>query len=709
MPGIYEHMNNFLNLANWRSIGEGIVDLILSVANLLREDWAPGIMVGVIVILFLMITIWFFISVWRTCWAIQSASDKLGNYDDPQSFAGDYPRVGQRLLEMEKEKGPKNRLGVAWREFRETLIEPVDDGGVVYNTVRPSFFFNREDLGIEEAFWRYIPTFFVSFGLLLTFLGLVAALDSTAETFKAASSNGGTDEALRVLLKVASAKFVMSLAGLFCSILFAFSLRVGARRIDRRLHDLCIKIEHRVVYRTPESLLDSIMRQSAEQTDQLKTFSTDLAAQIGRDIRNAAEHQTRGIEALGQQIQGSVANISSSIEEAVPRAIVEALDPVIQKLEEQRLEGARAIAHGLGDHLTSGVQTSMEEMQRALGEVGATLGRLAERMDSSAGNMASQVDQAVLALTAEIGRLGEMMGELTGKAVETLNEGSERLLTRMEEALQAIRSNTAASGEALAQAAASMGEAAASLAGRIEEAGQQASEQVGTSIGGVGRRVAEAMGGAVESLHAQASNFSTAFQDDLLAPLERLRNDLESLREAVTQSADGVGRYSSAVGDSAAAIEVAHGGLANVTRSLSEAVAPITESVQNMGDAQREMRRSVEETARTIQDAIARASAATVGALEALREGIRNQQQVVQGTVDALDRAVGEFNNIIDRYQTIDEQLGGAFSEIRQGVTQSVSELKRFNEELNQGFADALQRLQAVVADAEPFDGPDKG
>ena len=103
-------------------------------------------------------------------------------------------------------------LGVAWGEYHETMVHPEpgsDD--VVRNSLRPNAFFDAEDLGFDGGWWRILPGLFVSVGLLLTFLGLIAALTAI----------GGaeiTDDSLRELLNAASAKFIMSLTGLACSI-----------------------------------------------------------------------------------------------------------------------------------------------------------------------------------------------------------------------------------------------------------------------------------------------------------------------------------------------------------------------------------------------------------------------------------------------------------------------------------------------------------
>ena len=55
-------------------------------------------------------------------------------------------------------------------------------------------------------------------------------------------------------MQIASAKFIMSLVGLLCSILFTIFLRFGSSKIDRELNNLCIEIERRLVFISLEDI-----------------------------------------------------------------------------------------------------------------------------------------------------------------------------------------------------------------------------------------------------------------------------------------------------------------------------------------------------------------------------------------------------------------------------------------------------------------------
>ena len=73
----------------------------------------------------------------------------------------------------------RRHVATAWREYRETFVAHDENGTTTLrNSVRPSLFFNADDLGFAPGFWRIVPGLFVTGGLFLTFLGLISALNS---------------------------------------------------------------------------------------------------------------------------------------------------------------------------------------------------------------------------------------------------------------------------------------------------------------------------------------------------------------------------------------------------------------------------------------------------------------------------------------------------------------------------------------------------
>ncbi|MEQ9145438.1 MAG: hypothetical protein RLO08_13885 [Parvibaculaceae bacterium] len=690
-----------VGVAAW--VGSEVRDAILAAAGTLREPSAPGL-VSIVLVLFLVgLGTSYAFRTRQTLAAVGAAISILRSAADATAFQRDYVAISGRLRALSSAKGRTRKLGIAWHEYEETLEED-PNAGTVHNSVRPSTYFNREDLGLEDGFWRHLPALFVSVGLFLTFLGLVAALDTAASTLEAASgsTSGTVTSALTDLLSVASAKFIMSLTGLLCSILFTIELRIGTAMVDGRLLDLCDGIEARVRFRTAEGLLSELVRWASEQNQQLKALGPELVAQLGRPLQEAVDRQSGQLQTIDTNLANGLERLGDTIGEGLPAAIEKSLQPILERLESERQTGTQQIADDLSGRLTAGMKDALDQMSRTLQQVGHTLTGLADRMDQSAGSMSGQIDAAVAALAEQIRTLSHTMSESTGDATRVLNEGADRLLARMEESLQSIRDNTARSGEALEQAAATMQEAAKSLATNIEEQGREASEAAGkavrttaetatTEMSAALGSVADALQSSMPNIITQADRFAQAFQSDLVAPLTELRVALGHLRQEIDSGTAQSARHANAVANSAASIELANTQVSAAAHALSDAATPMAGAAGRIEESNRELRRAVE---------------GSVEALDTMLNGIRAPQEAVLNAVRALADAVDQFSGIVGRYEDIDRSLGSAFEKIRAGVQSSVSEMTAFSEHLNQEYGQALTTLRSVVQQIEPYRGP---
>ncbi|QXF12805.1 MULTISPECIES: hypothetical protein [Sphingopyxis] len=107
--------------------------------------------------------------------ALQSA---LGTDRDPDAerhtFAESYIEVSGA---MGTEQEGAHNLVQAWREFQESMVD--ESASPVRNTNRPSAFFNRAAPKLTVL--HFASNIFVGVGLILTFLGLIVALNTAAQ------------------------------------------------------------------------------------------------------------------------------------------------------------------------------------------------------------------------------------------------------------------------------------------------------------------------------------------------------------------------------------------------------------------------------------------------------------------------------------------------------------------------------------------------
>lgn len=130
------------------------------------------------------------------------------------------------------------RLAWAWKRYRKTLTR--DGAPPIRSTQRPNTFFYS---AVRPPTWLgFVANLFVAFGLLATFVGLVAALTFASEGMKAGDVTSMQD-AVRDLLAAASSKFVTSIAGVGLSIILRLAEWLLSGDLRRHVDRLSAALE----------------------------------------------------------------------------------------------------------------------------------------------------------------------------------------------------------------------------------------------------------------------------------------------------------------------------------------------------------------------------------------------------------------------------------------------------------------------------------
>lgn len=259
------------------SFGERIKDLVLLVASLLRDEGAAGIVVLVLGLAAVMVWALARTAFWKRTGTVKRFRKKVEDLGD-QSLVQGRDQIAHWLDQSSKSAADR-ALAEAWAEFDETLVvDDRHDPPVLRNSVRPSVFFNVDDLHFGAGFYRIVPGLFVSIGLALTFLGLIAALQQM-------SGDKIDDAAMADLLRIASAKFIMSLSGLVCSILLTISLRKMTGRLDSELHGLCRALERKMEFASLERIGLEQLKAMEEDREHHRRLMAELIAEIGGPLR----------------------------------------------------------------------------------------------------------------------------------------------------------------------------------------------------------------------------------------------------------------------------------------------------------------------------------------------------------------------------------------------------------------------------------------
>lgn len=665
-------------------IGHPVVVFILSAANILvKDEGAPGVVALLFAVLLIVGWFVFWTKVRKQRHAVSWLEKQIKESSAGTNFGQDIDRLTATIGQGRKNKY-QQKLADAWSEYRETLVPHEEDGKVIWrNAVRPSTFLNPDDLGFSVGWWRIVPGLFVSAGLFLTFLGLIAALQTLGARANIDSA------AMQELLSVASAKFIMSLTGLFCSIVFTIVVRVVYDRLEKALHELCNEIERHLSYISLEALAAEQLTTTREQREHFRLIGMELVAEIGRPLRE-------------------------ELPAAIQTAIAHSMAPIVEKVGKMGAEGVGDMVSGLSDKLTDSIGLALSEASQKISDASDRLGSLADRLDQSSGRIGSEMEGVTERVAQAVEDLRSALlntAEVTGG---TFNEGAEKLLSVMNQTLEGIRDNTGEGARAMSAAADDMRQAAQSFKQEIEaatragtETAQErmkaASQQVTDEIGNAGKGVAEIFSRTSAEIANVAEDVSRKAGAELLAPLSELGNQLEGLVQQINQGSTDMRRMSDGVKAGAEASENAAGTFKGAAAELVAAAIPVKTIVDRMDSSIRQLTDSTQHTASTVSRSAETVAESAASALSAAHEVLGNEAKAIENALSGVSMMLERLRGQGDRLDEMDGKLGQAFELYTDNVEKAVQGMFGHVRDLQDKLNPTLDTLQAIVDQAEKF------
>lgn len=257
-----------------RGIGAGFAEVILGLADLLKGTAAPGL---VALMLFVATGVAMLFAHLRLRWACAYPRDLTRVLRREQRPISRDLIAGLHIPLPRRNYGPASLQQMrVWDAFCGELSYADSVKGGATSPVEPSVALSREALGLRLGVWRIIPGTLVGVGLVLTFLGLIAALREAGVSITASGSDPEmVKQSLSDLLTIASAKFIMSLAGLTGSILFGVFLKFWEVALERVAADLAGEVRSRVDVVSPERALRDLLASSLRTEALIKAAARD--------------------------------------------------------------------------------------------------------------------------------------------------------------------------------------------------------------------------------------------------------------------------------------------------------------------------------------------------------------------------------------------------------------------------------------------------
>ena len=578
---------------------------------------------------------------------VQAIKEALGSDNDPvaerAAFAENYIHVSTAMSEGQK---GTHSLVLAWREFQESMVD--ESASPVRNTNRPAAFFNRA--APKQTMLTFASNIFVGAGLILTFLGLIVALN-TAANGMAGQDVSVAKQSLQELLVVAGAKFFTSVAGLGASIWLRFAEHSLSLKVRRETDLICELLERGMLYVSPQRLAVEQLDVLREQRDQLKFFNTDVALQLS--------------ERIGAQFTQAIAPVTASLT---------ALN-----------DNMASVTQGIGAGAREAIEKVSGEQLRGLSE---TLGDLRGRLDA--------IGQAVGSSSDDAARQIRLAGEDFAKAATDIRDAFVNLTTQVE----GVGQGMAERGEA---ANAAQKEALETVLGSIEVAQTKSVAMVtdildalkNGSVNAAGK-MQEEVGSALKAgVEASQETFRIAIEESGQA----LKDTTSSLSKVVGEAAQQVERAASGLartGDNAErtaeAIRSVTDNARVVATSLGEAAQGFSEAAGPVADAARSVNQAASQLTQTIS-ADRAAGTQALGEMKSLAEGVR-------ATQDAAEQAWHDYRA---RFEGVERSLSEATEKLAQTLADSLTEFREFAQNVDREMAAAVGRLGNTMTQIEEY------
>jgi hypothetical protein len=667
-------------------IGLLVRDWILHLAQLLVTDEAPGLVVLIFGILLFGLIAWALTRAISRIRAVRGLTAMVNMFKDGVEFSESFDRFNAGIQNWARGSSARQAIVDAWEEYAETTVIDSRDGqDLRRNSVRPSSFLNLEDLGFGPGVLRIAPGLFVSLGLLCTFLGLVAALNALGTDL----NNGSKPEEVVIkLMTIASAKFVMSLAGLACSIIFSIVLRSSQGRLDSALHRLCHAIERRLSFVSLEDLGFRQLKAVEEQREAYRKIGMEFVEQLQRPLNE----------------------LPGKISESISSSIATEMKPMFDKVSQMGSSGMENMVGDLSNQITSKVGLALEKTSTALTEAAEQISRMVDRMNTSSNQMGQGMETALGQMASAIADLRGQVAATGEVASTTMTEGADKLLGVMNDTLQGIRDNTAAGAEAMKAAAAEMRtaaegfgkELAAATANGVTAVSQRigaASDAADQAITSAGQEMLAAFGKTSAEIAKVGADMSAALGSEVVGHLNALGKQLEDLVRAVNEGVGGMRSASTSLKSGADTIAAASVSFGGASRELVSATDPVRVAHERIAASIRDLLLSTEATANGSKSMVESATQV----LEAARSALGNEREGIRQTLDATRASLSQLSDEAEKLNDIDQLLGRALAQYAQQLDEALGTAQSHIRKMQDTLAPGIDTLRAVVERVEAF------
>ena len=360
--------------------------------------------IGVIIIVFILISWCSYLNYLKKLSPIlQTLNDvknKLYEIKDRKDY---FERYEEIRLFFESKNYVKN----CWGEYDETII--YDEHREIISPKRAHDYFNEQLIvspTVNLRLFFAIPNLLIGVGLLLTFFGIVIALN-IASSGIAGGTAASSDKALQDLLGAASTKFSSSIIALICSLTFSGWQKHYYDKIITVIDDICHKFEELTINRSVEQLVYEDIKIQKEISNSLHSLAIDISSKIGEVLAN---------------------KLPESIELSM-KPLTEALMKIADKMDKTGESGMQNMIEKFMDRLHSSTNNEMSSLVENIKQLQGGLTNVLEAISSTGStfgntmfNAAGEISSSLKPVSENLNSFGDVIKGVTENIFLLLKE-----------------------------------------------------------------------------------------------------------------------------------------------------------------------------------------------------------------------------------------------------------------------------------------------
>ena len=587
----------------------------------------------------------------------------------------------QKIFEGDK------RLLHLWKEFRDTLHAQREerDGQMVTVALRATAaaesFFNSQyvvDGRLRTEFFKHLPGIFTGIGIIGTFSGLIVGL----RNFEVPDDPAKVRHSLELLLGGVFEAFIVSAAAITLAMVVTFFEKVLLSSLYRCTEDIAQHLDGLFAMGAGEEYLSRLVVASEDAAAQSKILKDSLVGDLKVLLQEMTERQiaanAASSEALGRQIttgiETSLQQPLKQIGEVVAKASGDQSASAATLLQDVMASFSQRLNELFGGQI-SGIQElnqkSAQAMQDAVASLHALLGRMEENTQRSSDGMADKMAKAVEAMERRQAEINEQTQSFVEGLREMVSKSQSETNTKLNEAIGGLSQQMGGMIEALqAQAQKSHQDQQ-----RREESLSDRTKGMVTELGASVEEVVKQMATSTEQMRQSVASLERT----TTLSIDKLNSGARTLEQGATAFAQAGDKVSGALGRAA-----------TVAEKMTEVSGALTSSSAALQGVLSDYRANRE---------------ATGSMLTQLRAVVESAKKEASLTEQALDRIQAAATKLAEAQQETENYLEGvsdvladAHSKFADGLSRT---LDRANSDFHAKLSNAVKLLSSAVEELE--------